>query len=173
MKPENKELLRCELSARFPYGVMLHHLDSEEHVDNVLYNIRDKDGVYVINEAYSLNDVRPYLRPMSSMTDKEKRELFETQEAEEGEYCAPTYHYTLESYVWLLKHHFDFRGLIEKGLAIAAPEDMYLSRNERIKKEIIEYISNCAYGCRPDVENEKYNEWLEWLDWREEKETIS
>ena len=32
---------------------------------------------------------------------------------------------TLESYDWLNKHHFDYRGLIEKGLALKAPKGMY------------------------------------------------
>jgi hypothetical protein len=32
---------------------------------------------------------------------------------------------TLETFDWLNAHHFDYRGLIEKGLALEAPEGMY------------------------------------------------
>ena len=87
-------------------------------------------------------DDKLFLRPMSSITKEEKEELnktfcnvgyFFTQE--------PPYDYGLmvqhadadsiiisefsEVYNWLNAHHFDYRGLIEKGLALEAPEGMY------------------------------------------------
>ena len=34
-------------------------------------------------------------------------------------------YYFNELYDWLLKHHFDYRGLIEKGLALEAPKGIY------------------------------------------------
>ena len=67
--------------------------------------------------------VKPYLRPMSSMTEEEKIEW-------DAEYAYNSRTYSYEGYVgkmtdWLNKHHFDYRGLIEKGLALEAPKDMY------------------------------------------------
>ena len=98
--------------------------------------------------------IKPYLRPMSSMTEEEKLHLelnygFELHGdvlsnlhiikgggyyEREGEYVAPTEHRqykhitidtVLELIKWLNAHHFDYCGLIEKGLAIEAPEGMY------------------------------------------------
>ncbi len=61
-------------------------------------------------------EFKPYLRPMSSMT---KEELKEYENARDDWYD------DLKTYDWLLAHHFDYRGLIEKGLALEAPERMY------------------------------------------------
>ena len=62
-----------------------------------------------------IENVRLYLRPMSSMTEEE-------------EIYYNTVYTTLKFYKkedWLNAHHFDYRGLIEKGLALEAPEGMY------------------------------------------------
>ena len=72
---------------------------------------------------------RPYLRPMSSMTEEEKyiyRHMLGAILNSEGESIMFVYVEDFPTIIdWLLKHHFDFRGLIEKGLALEAPEDMY------------------------------------------------
>lgn len=90
----------------------------------------------------TIENVKPYLRPMSSMTEKEKKELKKLFDAEEvtNDSLGFTEGGTLEDYIsqvsydfcgsvtdWLLAHHFDYRfpGLIEKGLAIEAPTGMY------------------------------------------------
>ena len=74
---------------------------------------------------------------MSSMTEEERKEyenLFEYEEREYNQGCCfyDEYkididdEYRLTTVIdWLLEHHFDFRCLIEKGLALEAPEDMY------------------------------------------------
>ena len=71
----------------------------------------------------NLGECKPYLRPMSSMTDKEKTEYKK---------IAPgiAWHYgihfpTTNKIDWLNARHFDYRELIEKGLALEAPEGMY------------------------------------------------
>ena len=62
--------------------------------------------------------VKPYLRPMSSMTEEEKGEYQAFFNYDGVEYP--------EEYIdWLNAHHFDYRGLIEKGLALKASEGMY------------------------------------------------
>ena len=78
---------------------------------------------------YSIEDVKLYLRPMSSMTEDEKEEyeklciLIPTQfdsDLQKYDYYTTD---SMESFDWLLKNHFDVRDLIEKGLAIAVTED--------------------------------------------------
>ena len=64
--------------------------------------------------------VKPYLRPMSSMTEVETLEFVNTT-IKSLEYPM----WTTYSYDWLDAYHFDYRGLIPMGLALEAPEDMY------------------------------------------------
>lgn len=67
---------------------------------------------------YTINEFKPYLRPMSSMTDEEKIDYQAFFNYDGVEYP--------DEYIdWLNKNMFDYRGLIEKGLAIEAPEGMY------------------------------------------------
>jgi len=66
----------------------------------------------------------PYLRPMSSMTEEEKKiysNFFISKEIDNFDFDIPNY----DTIDWLNAHHFDYRGLIEKGLALEAPEGMY------------------------------------------------
>ena len=84
----------------------------------------------------------PYLRPMSSMTEEEREELEHLSEEYFGKALDKQIQESLSSsnrneskileciassviVDWLNAHHFDFRGLIEKGLALEAPEGMY------------------------------------------------
>lgn len=65
------------------------------------------------------DNVKLYLRPMSSMTYDESKnyDILIQYDA---------YHpINIDLYDWLNQHHFDYRGLIEKGLALEAPKDMY------------------------------------------------
>ena len=64
-------------------------------------------------------NIMPYLRPMSNMTEEEKKVYKEISVCLCGEIVAKT------MIDWLNEHHFDYRGLIEKGLALEAPEGMY------------------------------------------------
>ena len=80
-------------------------------------------------------DIKPYLRPMSSMTEKEREQLyfaidFYGKIDKDGDIDASNHEFifseTCMDYVdWLNAHHFDYRGLIEKGLTLEAPEGMY------------------------------------------------
>lgn len=139
MAQENKELLLKELSSRYPYEIILHFDDKVEQDDEPLYSIRKNGNKYLINDAYYLEEVKPYLRSMSSMTDEEKEEFWAAIDKDMGilesnldapilfEYKSRYYkgkpdHYELD---FLISHHFDYRELIEKDLAIEAPEGMY------------------------------------------------
>lgn len=108
MTQEDKELLLKDLSGRLPYGVKIRSFmaDVKLNYDNYL-------------EYIKLNCFRPYLRPMSSMTEEEKEEYQAFFNYDGVEYP--------EEYIdWLNAHHFDYRGLIEKGLALEALEGMYI-----------------------------------------------
>ena len=65
-----------------------------------------------LNDSRNRYIVKPYLRPMSSMTEEERNEQYK--------YSAFN---NIEYFDWLNAHHFDYRGLIEKGLAIAVTEE--------------------------------------------------
>ena len=81
-----------------------------------------------------VNDmVKPYLRPFSSMTEEENEEYYNTMDKETQRNYPNScdfsesiyYSKTIETFDWLNAHHFDYRGLIEMGLALEAPEGMY------------------------------------------------
>lgn len=171
MTQEDKQLLLKDLCARLPYGVKVDRewiapmSGSPEHsimefdtfdIEVIQTSIGlGEEGNYRDSKMQGLTTCddgknhfvrgymcKPYLRPMSSMTEKELEELnekygniayFFVQE--------PPYYHGLQAqhsdigsivisefseiYVWLNEHHFDYRGLIEKGLALEAPEGMY------------------------------------------------
>ena len=125
MTQEDKDLLLKDLCARLPYHPIV----------SVAYNYADKGIVWgfdvlriklllEIEEEESWEYIKPYIRPMSSMTEEEKEEYCFLQDIL---LCSSQYPVT-DAYAifdWLNAHHFDYRGLIEKGLALEAPEDMY------------------------------------------------
>ena len=83
-------------------------------------------------EVMELRHIKPYLRPMSSMTEEEKEYIKNRWCYEDwGDIYNFLNHYQIDagdaySFTdWLNEHHFDYRGLIEKGLALEAPVDMY------------------------------------------------
>ena len=140
MTQEEKQLLLKDLCARLPCHPQIHICnDSWEGMmigefDNTLYS-HHLDAFWC-----DRIEILPYLRPMSSMTEKEKGELKEYLDAEEVDCNGFGYIEggTLEDYVssipyslcnyvidWLNEHHFDYRGLINLGLALEAPKGMY------------------------------------------------
>ena len=137
----DKELLLKDLSARLPYGVLgqceidasydtefetipqTHKFQAVAHgiIEDSLFvspmienqyeleiaNEEIGDGVYIL-------DFKPYLFPLSNMTEKQKDEY---QYITERWMNDPAYSIS-DSIDWLNKNNFDYRGLIEKGLAI-------------------------------------------------------
>jgi len=122
MKQEDKELLLKDLCARLPYGVKV----SISKGDGELFSIEVGDNsqfIAITNFGSELLDyVKPYLRPMSSMTEKELK-MFKQLQVEADE--AGTFEGDMLLYDWLNKNHFDYRLLIFQGLALEAPENMY------------------------------------------------
>ena len=135
MTQENKELLLKDLCTRSFYGVMCDRLGQAKKLLSVspdkLYCIELDNGEYTPSK-YKVEDVKPYLRPMSSMTEEEKKEWHDTFDSvqdyvPEADDYDDNWHEQpgIESYDWLNEHHFDYRGLIPMGLALEALEGMY------------------------------------------------
>ena len=124
MTKEEKQLLLVDLCARLPYGVICtdnRHGDSRvTYIDITPDDIEQKNGKVVVyyfdfDECGELENCKPYLRPMSSMTEEEKRVYLLFSLSRCNEKCLD----------WLNAHHFDYRGLIPMGLALKALEGMY------------------------------------------------
>lgn len=156
MTNEEKQLLTNDLCGRLPYPITYINVEygdfeSSPHILNSVDNNTEEDIITIMDSSgltYDLEEVRPYLRPRTSMTDEEKRELrrllrlsyapkdcpivepdfsitidYSNNECERNDY------YSMEMmmiyFEWLNKSHFDWRGLIPRGLALEAPEGMY------------------------------------------------
>lgn len=126
MTQEEKELLLIDLSGRLPYKVKC----SNPHGIGVLDSI-DMEHMELTFEGpddnyYTLDkNIQPYLRRLCFMTDEEKTELTSlslTQYASFDDFAQIANYKQID---WLNRHHFDFRGLIDKGLAIEIDNETY------------------------------------------------
>ena len=138
MKQEDKDLLIQDLCARLPYGVkckVAYNSSVINDADATLYGM-DKDGFLMFDEIDGDHReflCKPYLFPLSSITEEQYNSLHELgildNCSHSYEYVNPHIHgvsfifkefktYSLELIEWLNKNHFDYRGLIPKGLAI-------------------------------------------------------
>ena len=127
MTQEKKQLLLKVLCSMLPHGVIVKYKSQESQGDielgygNINYVARLGTGWW--------KDCKPYLRSMSSMTEEEKKEHdfycgYKLYDDNIGESYLTEY--DMPDYIdFLLSHHFDFRGLIQMGLALEAPEGMY------------------------------------------------
>ena len=136
MTQKDKDLLLKDLCARLPYGVKCHFKYGSAE-DDVTLGCIDNNvarfeygwyGRFHVNIDASY--IKPYLRPMSSMTEEERETYYnlcyeeEREEYEFGEWAARIhYHDTIDSIDYLNAHHFDYRGLIPKGLAIEVTKE--------------------------------------------------
>ena len=133
MAQEEKQLLLNDLCARLPYGVKIKLGDFDYQVCG--YNSEKplplKIWYYYRNSSKSLIDVyledyHPYLRPMFDMTEEEIKEFYKIENIipKVGYICpSQDWHFTTNGFDWLNAHYFDYRGLIEKGLAIEVTEE--------------------------------------------------
>ena len=140
MNKENKELLFRDISGRLTYGVKAYvknwsKLDRKyyegvytvESIDpslNTVLACSDKCSVEVI-VGYDDYVIKPYLFPLSSMTEEQRKELqelyFDYISDEIFNNIEFVYHYDCINLIdWLNKNHFDYRGLIDKELALDA-----------------------------------------------------
>jgi hypothetical protein len=161
MDKEKKELLLRDLSARLTYKVIVDYsynafyVHNGNHVKHGSKRILTCDLLDVFmsprqNEKGEY--IKPYLRPMSSMTEEERIEFSKLlvkrycEEDWEGHistsYCIEIDNvyaddengikypssFSMDAIDWLNSHHFDYRNLIPKGLALEAPEGMYKTK---------------------------------------------
>ena len=125
MEKELKELLLKDLTARLLYGVkgVITYDKSNttftvEGIDNNVLHLSNAEECYA-------EEFKPYLRPMSSMTEDEAMEYANCgniiANSPQNNYLIPN----TNCVDWLNAHHFDYRGLLEKNLALEALEGMY------------------------------------------------
>ena len=146
MTKEEKQLLIKDLSARLPHGVKVNVTNSTVYKDPMtvlgidyskeIVKIGDNIGGIFFTHSEHVADVKPYLRPMESMTDIERDELhkytcvvWNDKNDSHSEYERKTYSESLK-FDWLNQRMFDYRGLIYDGLALVAPDGMYNDKNE-------------------------------------------
>jgi hypothetical protein len=128
MTQEDKNLLLQDLCARLPYGVKVTTRNPAAEF-GVISGISIKGKISVGTKdadiVFECTEVKPFLRPMSSMTKEEEKEyhtiIMQSQDCsfENGESA------TTMVNDWFLSKHFDVRGLIPKELALEAPKGMY------------------------------------------------
>lgn len=137
MTKEEKDLLLKDLCARLPYGIKGNYQNSDDKLlrrITIMYSYLEPNGMVMTG------DIKPYLFPMSSMTEEQKEEYYSladdvTIKPGQGSYLGIKIHciklgisdnphegvwdnIDIRAIDWLNKNHFDYRGLIEKGLAI-------------------------------------------------------
>ena len=147
MIQKEKQLLLKDLCARLPYGVKImfssngFRWDWEQTLDEIR---QCEDGEYAIN-GWGIHGIKSYLRPMSSMTEEEREDFYQNvldMDIEDVRYendgKLPLPYNQKDKFIWfeniyldntfavidwLNAHHFDYRGLIERGLAIAVTKE--------------------------------------------------
>ena len=131
MTKQEKQLLLKDLCGRIPYRPII-TLYGDGRDKCLLCGVDGEELYLNIDSApFSFSDfnMKPYLRPMSNMTEEEKKEHdFYCGYKPYDENIGESYltEYDMPDYIdFLYEHHLDFRGLIEKGLALEAPRDMY------------------------------------------------
>ena len=144
MTKEEKHLLLIDICAKLPYGLKVKetvYSDSDSIYPPDKYPTEESKACEVISvqsncvtlhispfgwkpEILELRQIKPYLRPMSSMTEEEDKEFAQLQ----TDFYTDGVLYPIVATNmtdWLNAHHFDYNGLIERGLALEATEGMY------------------------------------------------
>lgn len=132
MTNEEKQILFIDLCARLPYGVKCYayqfKIDGNDceccgtlaGINNGYFYLSDRipvNGGKIYDERYL--EVKPYLRPMSSMTDEEIDRMWEIYDS------GPAAESSVAIAEYLYERHLDCHHLIEEGLALEVPKDMY------------------------------------------------
>lgn len=141
MTQEDKQLLLKDLCARLPYGVKIKVRSNDNRtiravdmVEGIVHFVESDSispfGVHIEHPTTFHQVVKPYLRPMSSMTEEECITLstlmpYGIDAWKHIKTPIPLYIANIEQFDFFHRHHLDWRGLIQKGLALEAPEGMY------------------------------------------------
>ena len=137
MKQEDKELLLKDLCARLPYDIKVLHEGDIFNIDYISSIYGEIHLDIVDNYTIDVSEVKPYLFPLSSMTEEQKEELL-YEYIHNDIYFDDFNDYFLAGELWhdicvsmfnlpdllnwLNKNHFDYRGLIPKGLTLDATD---------------------------------------------------
>lgn len=138
MTEEQHKLLVQDIFSRFPYGIVCDITMDGATITEKL----GEGGLFLFMSGRM--EVVPYLRPLLSMTDEEYDEMNGVLDGGRDAQILLRHPGWLELWLescetdstiwmqdifkvvdWLTEHHFDFRGLIEMGLARPAPRHMY------------------------------------------------
>jgi hypothetical protein len=142
MTQEQKNLLMRDLCARLPYGVKIAMpglWDNEITIEPLNEIFKGDDDLFRVNgNGHCIEYIKPYLFPLSSMTEEQYDELEKTtlndymnhmritnELREKVEFITHWPLYSPDIIDWFNRNHFDYRGLIEMGLALKAPDGMY------------------------------------------------
>ena len=139
MTQEEKQLLLQDLCARLPYGVIVDYRENEFEIPHwkittiypetmdgwIGYNKIIGAGSESGSRPFNIGEVKPYLRPMSSMTEEEDKEYAKIIVKSQDCSLENSESATTMANDWLLSKGFDVRGLIKKRLALEALEGMY------------------------------------------------
>lgn len=127
MTQEDKMLLIKDLLSRLPYAVYVQHISGVSgilHDISIYHKYDENDNIYDAicytdffgdGDSIIIEHFKPYLFPLSSMTEEQEKEYNNLNCYELG--CFP---HTEEALDYLTKNHFDYRHLIDKNLAIDA-----------------------------------------------------
>ena len=126
---EHKQMLLKDLCGRLPYGVKVYASKEDVNFEAIVQGIHS-DGTMIVkpnsshySEIVDVSEIKPYLLPMSSMTDHQQEEYDALVQNIEDKFkpwkCA-------DLIAWLNKHHFDYNELIGMELAIDATNFKYL-----------------------------------------------
>ena len=144
MTQEENELIFKDLLGRLPYGVVM------VTPGGVTYTLNFET---LKNLAITINgfaEDKPYIRPMSSMTEEEKDEY------DRLVMCNASW--VIDD--WLNKNMFDYRGLIPMGLALEATKDMY--KTECFRRQLQEETRNYKDEERSRAKEEA-SDFAEWM----------
>ena len=129
---QEKDLLLKDLCARLPYGIKCNVGDDKPYTLSRI-EIDDKNGHLLdfkekkdgLDMQVYLSEVKPYLFPLSSMTEEKKynnpiglSQMLTILASRDWEWITIKHRDLQKLIDWFNKNHFDWRGLIEKGLAI-------------------------------------------------------
>ena len=118
MTPGDKELLLKDICVRLPYGVKCKVI--KRSIDGEMLFIRNELELTVDNVkelvTNNMYEIKPYLFPLSSMTEEQKKEL-RTFDSLDAESTMSLGEWAIQLVDFYNKYHLDYRGLIPKGLA--------------------------------------------------------
>lgn len=111
MTQEEKDLLLKDLCARLPYKLLISIDGNRYRMEEICNALIGIDTYKIRIDGCDIEKVKPYLFPLSSMTEEQKEDMVKSS-------CGIGSDKNV--FDWYNKNHFDYRGLIPMGLAIDA-----------------------------------------------------